>query len=206
MLSFNPYCWSALHITWTLTFGEFMPTGFPQLVELWSCVSSPLISHTLHRRSTGGSSGATQRGVRFDLGGISELTIWRQGWILDPFIFIFYFVRLSLCNKYSDHCDIYLYTLYYFICYLLWRMYEMHPALFLKARVWQSFCCIGQSGALWLLRSNFCRGTVHHCSSAQSTVGVQGIVALLVHRTVWWIIVERACRIPESDWFNSVWP
>jgi hypothetical protein len=24
MLGFNPYCWSALHITWTLTFGEFM--------------------------------------------------------------------------------------------------------------------------------------------------------------------------------------
>ena len=24
MLSFNPYCWPALHITWTPTFGEFM--------------------------------------------------------------------------------------------------------------------------------------------------------------------------------------
>ena len=24
MLSFNPYCWSALHFTWTPTFGEFM--------------------------------------------------------------------------------------------------------------------------------------------------------------------------------------
>jgi hypothetical protein len=24
MLSFNPYCWSALHTTWTPTFGEFM--------------------------------------------------------------------------------------------------------------------------------------------------------------------------------------
>jgi hypothetical protein len=24
MLSFNPCCWLALHITWTLTFGEFM--------------------------------------------------------------------------------------------------------------------------------------------------------------------------------------
>jgi hypothetical protein len=29
MLSFNPYCWSALHFTWTPTFGEFMHTGFP---------------------------------------------------------------------------------------------------------------------------------------------------------------------------------
>jgi hypothetical protein len=24
MLSFNPYYWSALHFTWTPTFGEFM--------------------------------------------------------------------------------------------------------------------------------------------------------------------------------------
>jgi hypothetical protein len=28
--------------------------------------------------------------------------------------------------------DIYLYTLCYYICCLLWRMYEMHLALFLK--------------------------------------------------------------------------
>jgi hypothetical protein len=101
----------------------------PQLVELWSCVSSPLLSHTPHRRWSGGSRGATQRGVRFDLGGVSQLTFRRQGWILDPFIFIFYFVRLPLCNKYSNYCDIYLYTLCYYICFLLWRMYEMHPAL-----------------------------------------------------------------------------
>jgi hypothetical protein len=30
------------------------------------------------------------------------LTLWRQGWTLVRFIFIIYFVRLSLCNKYSD--------------------------------------------------------------------------------------------------------
>jgi hypothetical protein len=75
----------------------------PKLVERWTCVSSPLLSHIPHRRRTCGSRGATQRGVRFDLGGISQLTFWRQGWILDPVIFIFYFVRLPLCNKYSDY-------------------------------------------------------------------------------------------------------
>jgi hypothetical protein len=32
-------------------------------------------------------------------------------------------------------CDIYLYTLCYYICCLPWRMYEMHPALFLKTGV-----------------------------------------------------------------------
>jgi hypothetical protein len=63
------------------------------------------------------------------------MTFWRQGWILDPDIFIFYFVRLPLCNKYSDYCDIYLYTLCDYICCLLWRMYEMHSALSFKARV-----------------------------------------------------------------------
>jgi hypothetical protein len=72
-----------------------------------------------HRRRTGGSREAAYRGVRFDLGGVSQLTFWRQGWILDPVIFIFYFVRLPLCIKYSDYCDIYLYTLCYYICCLL---------------------------------------------------------------------------------------
>jgi hypothetical protein len=32
-------------------------------------------------------------------------------------------------------CDIYLYTLCYYICCLLWRMYEMHPALSFKPGV-----------------------------------------------------------------------
>jgi hypothetical protein len=66
-------------------------------------VSSPFLSHTPHRRRTGGSRGATYQGVRFDLGGVSQLTFWCQGWILDPVIFIFYFVRLPLYNKYSDY-------------------------------------------------------------------------------------------------------
>jgi hypothetical protein len=74
----------------------------PQLVERWTCLSSPLLSHPPHRRSTGGSRGATQRGVWLDLGGVSQLTLWRQGWTLVHFILIFYFVRLPLCNKYSD--------------------------------------------------------------------------------------------------------
>jgi uncharacterized protein YebE (UPF0316 family) len=41
--------------------------------------------------------------IRFDLGGVSQSTFWGQGWILVRSIFIFYFVRLSLCNKYSDY-------------------------------------------------------------------------------------------------------
>jgi hypothetical protein len=66
------------------------------------CELTLAVSHP-HRRRSGGSRGATYRGVRFDLGGVSQLTFWRQGWILDPVIFILYFVRLSLCNKYYDY-------------------------------------------------------------------------------------------------------
>jgi hypothetical protein len=49
MLSFNPYRWSALHITWTPTFGEFMPTSFP--TTCWAMIMCELtlaVSH-LHR-------------------------------------------------------------------------------------------------------------------------------------------------------------
>jgi hypothetical protein len=35
------------------------------------------------------------------------------------FYIYIYFVRLPLCNKYSDYCDIYRYTLCYYICSLL---------------------------------------------------------------------------------------
>jgi hypothetical protein len=62
MLSFNPYCWSALHITWTPTFGEFMhiiPHNFLSDEHVWAhpwCLTAPL-----HRRRTGGSSRATTR-------------------------------------------------------------------------------------------------------------------------------------------------
>jgi hypothetical protein len=133
MLSFNLYCWSALHITWTPTFGEFMPHYSLQLVERWTCVSSPLLSHTPHRRWTGGSSGVTHRGVRFDLGGISQLTFWRQGWILVWSIFIFYFVRLPLCNKYliivtfiSIHSVI-IYVVFFGACMRCTRLCSLKP-------------------------------------------------------------------------------
>jgi hypothetical protein len=46
----------------------------------------------------------------------------------------FIFVRLPLCNKYIyDIYDIYLYALCYYMCCLLWHIYQMHPALFLKS-------------------------------------------------------------------------
>jgi hypothetical protein len=143
MLSFNPCCWLALHITSTPTFGEFMPTGSPQLVELWSCVSAPLLSHTPHRRRTGGSRGATKRGVWPDLGGVFPVDFMAQRTILSSFYIYLIFVRLWL------YCDIYLYTLCYYICCLLWRMYEMHPTLSLKSgcdTMSEAKCCGNQVG------------------------------------------------------------
>jgi hypothetical protein len=82
-----------------------------------------LLSHTPHRRSTGGSRGATQRGVRFDLGGVSQLTLWRQGWTLACFIFIFYPVRFPLRNKYSDYIVTFISIHSVVICLVLFGAY-----------------------------------------------------------------------------------
>jgi hypothetical protein len=74
------------------------------------------------------------------LGGVSQSALWRQGIIFSSLILSFIFVRLPLCNKYIyDIYDIYLYALCYYMYCLLWRIYEMHPALFLKARVLQKW-------------------------------------------------------------------
>jgi hypothetical protein len=86
-------------------------------------VSSPLLSHTPHRRRAGGSGGATQRGVGLDLGGVSQLTLWHQGWTLVRFIFIFYFVRLPLCNKYSDYIVTFIYINYVIIYVVFFGAY-----------------------------------------------------------------------------------
>jgi hypothetical protein len=81
------------------------------------CELTLAVSHP-HRRRIGGSRGATHRGVRSDLGGVSELTFWRQGWILVRSIFIFYFVRLPLCNKYSDYIVTFI-SIHYVIIYVV---------------------------------------------------------------------------------------
>jgi hypothetical protein len=108
-------------------------------------VSSPLLSHTPHRRRTGGSRGATQRGVRFDLGGVSQLTFWREGWILDPFIFTFYFVRLPLRNKYSNYIvtfisihSVIIYVVFFGACMRCTRLYPLNPGVTILNMDWLS--------------------------------------------------------------------
>jgi hypothetical protein len=128
MLSFTHHMNS--HLWWV------MPHYSAQLVE-WTCVSSPLLSHTPHRRRTGGSRGSTQRGVRFDLGGVSQLTFWCQRWILVQSIFIFYFVRLPLCNKYSDYIvtfisihSVIIYVVFFGACMRCTRLCSLKPGCY----------------------------------------------------------------------------
>jgi hypothetical protein len=139
MLSFNLYLLISLtlhmnpHLLWVHAHYS------PQLVKRWTCVSSPLLSHTPHRTRTGGSSEATQRGVRFDLGDVSQSTFWRQGWILVRSIFIFYFVRLPLCNKYSNYIvtfisihSVILYVVSFGTCMRCTRLCPLKPGVWQK--------------------------------------------------------------------------
>jgi hypothetical protein len=88
----------------------------------------------LYRRRSGGPGGAAQRGVQLDLGGVSQSTLWHQGWTLVRFIFIFYFVRLPLCNNYFYDIMTFISINYVTICVVLfWRTYETYPALSLKS-------------------------------------------------------------------------
>jgi hypothetical protein len=72
------------------------------------------------------------------------------------------------------------------------------------------FCCTWQSGDLWLLRFDFCATlftTVHLSSrplARRESLLRWHTVQSSAHRTVRWIIAERACWIPESGWFESV--
>jgi hypothetical protein len=120
MLSFNPCCWLALHITWILIFGEFMPTGFP--TTCWAMIMCELILAVSHPPQ--------EKNMWFRRSHKARSLIWsrwrfpvdlRQGWSLVCFIIIFYFViRLPLCNKYSDVIVTFIsIPLCYYICRLL---------------------------------------------------------------------------------------
>jgi hypothetical protein len=68
------------------------------------------------------------------------------------------------------------------------------------------FCCTGQSSDLWLLRSDFCRDTIHHYLSDETIVGAQGAVTPLAHRTVRWIIAEAALEFLRVAGLEGAWP
>jgi hypothetical protein len=95
-----------------------------------------LLSHTPHRRRSGGSSGATHRGVRFDLGVVSQLTLWGQRRSLVRFIFIIYFVSIPLCNKNSDYIvtfiyihSVIIYVVFFGACMRCTRLCPLNPGV-----------------------------------------------------------------------------
>jgi hypothetical protein len=70
-----------------------------------------------------------------------------------------------------------------------------------------SSCGTGQSGAPLTCCSNFCCGTVMHCSSVRVDRCAQIAVVPLVHRTVQWIITELRLGNPKLrslSWFTLV--
>jgi hypothetical protein len=65
-----------------------------------------------------------------------QLTFLRQGWILDPVIFNFYFVRLPLCNKYSDYIvtfisihSVIIYVAFFGACMRCTRLCPLKPGV-----------------------------------------------------------------------------
>jgi hypothetical protein len=117
------------HLWWV--HAHWFPHNLLSYDHVWA---HPCLLTPPHRRRTGSSSGAMHRGVWFDLGGVSQLTFWRQGWILDPVIFIFYFVRLPLCNKYSDYFvtfisihSVIIYVVFFGACMRCTRLCSLKP-------------------------------------------------------------------------------
>jgi hypothetical protein len=111
-------------------------TGSPQLVELWSCVSSPLLSHTLPQEKN--------RWFRRSHKARSLIWSWWrfpswllcQGWSLVRFILTFYFViRLPLCNNtpiivtfISIH-SIIIYVVFFGACMRCIRLCSLKPGV-----------------------------------------------------------------------------
>jgi hypothetical protein len=75
--------------------------------------------------------------------------LWRQGWTLVRFIFIFYFVRLPLCNKYSDVIVTFISIHSVIICVVFFgaymrctRLCPLNPGV---TNVWSTFHIISQN-------------------------------------------------------------
>jgi hypothetical protein len=80
------------------------------------CLTPPQEKYRWFKRSH------TTRSLTY-LGGVSQLTFWRQGGTLVCFIFIFYFVRLPLCNKYFDDIMIFISIYSVIICVVFFGAY-----------------------------------------------------------------------------------
>jgi hypothetical protein len=70
------------------------------------------------------------------------LTLWRQGWTLVRFIFIFYFVRLLLCNKYFYDTVIFISIHFVIICVVFFDAYMRCNQLYPLNPVVTTVLCI----------------------------------------------------------------
>jgi hypothetical protein len=137
MLSFNLYFIDQPYTSWTPIFGEFMPHYPPQIVERWTCVSSLLLSHTPpHTQEKNRRSKRSRLTLR-----LSTWSRWRLPVSflvprinLVPAIFIFYFVRLPLCNKYTDFIvtfisihSVIIYVVFFGACIRCTRLCSLKP-------------------------------------------------------------------------------
>jgi hypothetical protein len=119
MLSFNLYCWSALHIIWTPTFGELMhiiPHNLLSDEHVWAhpcCLTLPPQEKNMWFKWSHASRSSIRSSWRLPVDFLAPRMNFRSCYIY------LLFCRLPLCNKYSNYCDIYLHTLCYYICCLL---------------------------------------------------------------------------------------
>jgi hypothetical protein len=111
------------------------------------CEVTLAASQPPHRRRTGGLGGAAQWGVRLDLGGISQSTLWCQGWTLVRFMFIFYFVRIQLCNKYFYDIVKFISIHSVIICVVFFGAYMRCTRFYPLNRVWHLTLVSGSSQA-----------------------------------------------------------
>jgi hypothetical protein len=122
MLNFNPYCWSALHNTWTLTFGEFMHIIPTTCWAMNMCELTLAVSHPPQEKNRWFKRSHTTKSSTWSRWRL-PVDFWRQGWTLVWFIFIFYSVRLPLCNKYSDYIVTFISIHSVIICVVLFDAY-----------------------------------------------------------------------------------
>jgi hypothetical protein len=135
MLRFNPYCWSALHITWTPTFGEFIhiiPHNLLSDEHVWDhpcCLTPPQEKNRWFKRSHASRSSIRSRWrLRVDFLA-PRMDLVRS-------IFIFYFVRLPLCNKYSNYIvtftsiqSVIIYVVFFGACMRCTRLCPLNPGV-----------------------------------------------------------------------------
>jgi hypothetical protein len=131
MLSFNPYYWSALHITWTPTFGEFMhiiPHNLLSDDHMWAhpCCLTP---HRSRTGTIGWGAWRMLRCVRERSSPSSPSQLWVAG-SLSPYDVIIYL----FCTEFLLYSKVvtFIFVSWFIICV---RLGPSTPGDYVRARV-----------------------------------------------------------------------